>query len=89
MFIEISVKPLVAPNTKSAIARPINPGAIKGNKAAIQQRTIPTDVALPTPILLMILDATGKIVNTPSERKNMAIPRVALFIPRSSLTDGI
>jgi hypothetical protein len=50
---------------------------------------MPIEVALPTPILLMILEAIGKIIKTPSERKKMAIPSVALFIPRSALTEGI
>jgi hypothetical protein len=89
VFIEISVKPLVAPNKKSAVARLRKPGASRGNRAAIQLRINPMKVALPTPILLMIFDAIGKIVKTPSERKKIAIPRVALLIPRSSFTDGI
>ena len=63
--------------------------ALKGNKAAIQLMKMPIEVALPTPILFMILEAIGKIIKTPSERKKMAIPSVALFIPRSALTEGI
>ena len=86
---EISVNPLVAPKNKRAMARLTKPGAIKGNKAAIQLMKMPIEVALPTPILFMILEAIGKIIKTPSERKKMAIPSVALFIPRSALTEGI
>lgn len=86
---EISVNPLVAPNKKSAVARLRKFGANRGNKAAIQLRINPIKVALPTPILLIIFDAIGKIVKTPSERKKIAIPRVALLIPRSSFTEGI
>ena len=86
---EISVNPLVAPNKKRAITRLIKPGAINGNKAAMQLKINPVKVALPTPILLMIFEAIGKIVKTPSERKKIANPRVALLIPRSSFTEGI
>jgi len=57
--------------------------------AIMETNMTPYQVALPTPSLLIILEAIGKMVNTPSDKQNRAIPRSALFISNFSFTVGI
>jgi hypothetical protein len=86
---DISKNPLAEPKKNNAMASVTKLVAIRGKTAEIQRSIIPIQVALPTPKRLMILEATGNTVKTPKDRKNKAIPKVALSIPRSSLTVGM
>tara|TARA_R110002020_G_scaffold445961_1_gene657995 strand:- start:76470 stop:76793 length:324 start_codon:yes stop_codon:yes gene_type:complete len=86
---EISRKPLAAPYTKSAPISTKYPGARKGRIAVAQINKIPYQVALPTPIWFMILEASGITVKFPRERKKMASPKLALSKDSSSRTKGI
>jgi hypothetical protein len=60
-----------------------------GNMAVIQISNTPYPVALPTPILFIIVEAIGNMVKTPRDRKKIAIPNWALSIPKFSFTVGI
>jgi len=57
--------------------------------AVTETPTTPYHEALPTPSLLMILEATGKMVKTPRDKQNKAIPKSALSMSNFSFTVGI
>lgn len=57
--------------------------------AANELSITPYQVVLPTPTLLIIVDANGNMENTPRDRKKIAIPNCELFIANDSFTVGI